>query len=211
MNAPASKNEVTRQEVSIHRAFVNAQMSFAPALKTHSNPMFKSKYADLAACIEAVIDSLNANGFALYQPIVNSEKQEVGVKTVIRYITGEEIDFGTLFLPAVKNDPQGYGSAVTYARRYSLMAAMGIAQEDDDGNRAVQSKRNAEAEQAIALEQAMTNSYRAAALNGTAALGEFHKKLENSELKAKVWGKHRDSLKAAAAKADEDNAVGETA
>jgi hypothetical protein len=58
------------------------------------------------------------------------------VETVFLHESGELIECGILHVPAAKLDPQGYGSALTYARRYSLMAACGIAPEDDDGNSA---------------------------------------------------------------------------
>ena len=119
----------------IASALVKAQKGFAPALKSSSNPHFKSKYADLAACVEAVVDSLNANGIALIQKQHPSEGG-VCVETVFVHESGEVFSAGLLTVPASKQDPQGYGSALTYARRYSLMAACGIAPEDDDGNAA---------------------------------------------------------------------------
>ena len=120
---------------NIASAFVKAQQAFQPALKTATNPHFRSKYADLSACVEAVIDALNANGIALMQHSSESESGVV-VETVFLHESGEELRSGKLHVPAAKNDPQGYGSALTYARRYSLMAACGIAPEDDDGNAA---------------------------------------------------------------------------
>lgn len=120
---------------NISAAFVKAQRAFGPALKTHTNPAFRSKYADLSACVEAVMDALNANGIALMQ---HSHEVESGVtvETVFVHESGEVLSSGKLHVPAAKQDPQGYGSAMTYARRYSLMAACGIAPEDDDGNAA---------------------------------------------------------------------------
>lgn len=120
---------------NIYAAFVKAQTGFAPALKTSLNPHFKSKYADLAACVEAVIDSLNANGIGLVQRTMPDERG-VTVETVFIHESGESFSGGALHVPAAKQDPQGYGSALSYARRYSLMAACGIAPEDDDGNSA---------------------------------------------------------------------------
>jgi len=120
---------------NIATALVKAQKGFAPALKTATNPHFKSKYADLAACVEAVIDSLNSNGIMLMQPCHESESG-VTVETMFVHESGEMMSAGKLHVPASKQDPQGYGSALTYARRYSLMAACGIAPEDDDGNAA---------------------------------------------------------------------------
>lgn len=123
-------------------AFVAAQKEFAPALKTSTNPHFKSKYADLAAVVEAVIDALNNHGLALIQRPV-PDARGVTIRTVFLHESGAEIDGGEFSLPASKQDPQGYGSAATYCRRYGLMAACGIAPEDDDGNAATKSTREA--------------------------------------------------------------------
>ena len=123
---------------NIYAAFVKAQTAFGPALKTSTNPHFKSKYVDLAACVEAVLDSLHANGIALVQR-THPDETGVTVETVFIHESGEIMEGGKLHVPAAKQDPQGYGSALTYARRYSLMAACGIAPEDDDGNAAKKS------------------------------------------------------------------------
>ena len=120
---------------NIAAAFVKAQRQFGPALKTSVNPHFRSKYVDLAGCIEAVVDALNAAGIALIQR-TSENSTGVTVETVFVHESGEMLECGKLHVPASKQDPQGYGSALTYARRYSLMAAAGIAPEDDDGNAA---------------------------------------------------------------------------
>jgi hypothetical protein len=127
---------------NIASAFVKAQQAFGPALKTHTNPHFKSKYADLSACIEAVIDALNINGIALIQQCHESQTGVI-VETMFLHESGEMLSCGSLHVPAAKQDPQGYGSALTYARRYSLMAACGIAPEDDDGNAGSKAKQDA--------------------------------------------------------------------
>jgi len=120
---------------TIFSAFIKAQKQFGPALKTSTNPHFRSRYADLSACVEAVIDALNSNGIGLIQQTHECENG-VKVSTVLVHESGEQMSFGILHVPASKQDAQGYGSALTYARRYSLMAACGIAPEDDDGNAA---------------------------------------------------------------------------
>lgn len=125
---------------NIAAALVKAQKGFSPALKTSTNPHFRSKYADLSACVEAVIDSLNANGIMLMQQ-TSEDGTGVTVETIFIHESGEQIGSGKLHVPASKQDPQGYGSALTYARRYSLMAACGIAPEDDDGNAASRSEK----------------------------------------------------------------------
>lgn len=106
----------------ISTAMVKAQKEFGPALKSSTNPHFRSKYADLAACVEAVIDALNNNGIALVQKCHESDTG-VNVETLLLHESGESLSCGVLHVPASKQDPQGYGSALTYARRYSLMAA----------------------------------------------------------------------------------------
>jgi hypothetical protein len=120
---------------NIAAALVKAQRAFGPALKDKNNPAFRSKYADLGACIDAVQDALNSNGIALLQQ-TREDATGVTVETVLLHESGESWASGPLHVPAAKQDPQGYGSALTYARRYSLMAACGIAPEDDDGNAA---------------------------------------------------------------------------
>ena len=120
---------------NIASAFVKAQKAFAPALKSSINPHFKSKYVSLDGCIEAVIDALNDNDIALMQP-THMDDTGVTVETLFVHESGETMSGGKLHVPAAKNDPQGYGSALTYARRYSLMSSCGIAPEDDDGNAA---------------------------------------------------------------------------
>ncbi len=116
-------------------ALVKARRAFGPALKDKNNPAFRSKYADLGACLDAVDDALLANGIALIQETCE-DATGVTVETVFLHESGQERRCGKLHVPASKQDPQGYGSALTYARRYSLMTACGIAPEDDDGNAA---------------------------------------------------------------------------
>ena len=116
-------------------ALVKAQKAFGPALKTSTNPHFRSRYADLSACVEAVIDALNDNGIYLLQKNYDCA-DGIMVETVFVHESGEMLECGIVHFPATKKDPQGYASALTYGRRYSLMAACGIAPEDDDGNAA---------------------------------------------------------------------------
>lgn len=125
----------------IAQALCKAQKQFAPALKTATNPHFKSKYVGLDGCVEAVIDALNNNGIYLMQ---RSHDCDNGVKieTILLHESGEEFSGGVFHVPASKHDAQGYGSALTYARRYSLMATCGIAPEDDDGNAASKPKQS---------------------------------------------------------------------
>lgn len=185
----------------IAAALVKAQREFGPALKTSSNPHFKSRYADLSACVEAVIDALNANGIALVQQTHECESG-VMVETVFVHESGETYSAGKLHVPAVKHDAQGYGSALTYARRYSLMAACGIAPEDDDGNAA--SKRTPAPLAGYGEYEAQTlPAMREAALQGSEALAAAFQALPKSGHKAAFWQAQGPALKKAAKTADE--------
>lgn len=118
---------------TIATAFVAAKRAFGPALKQSVNPHLKNRYAALAECLEAVDQALLDNGIALMQETFE-DPEGVTIETVFLHESGESLRCGKLRVPAVKHDAQGYGSALTYARRYSLMTACGIAPEDDDGN-----------------------------------------------------------------------------
>ena len=121
-------------------ALAKAQGEIKGAVKDSANPFFKSKYADLASVVEAIRAAFAKNGLSYTQHISDSEKNEVRVETIIMHSSGEWLSCGVLALPVSKADAQGYGSALTYARRYSLSAAAGVAAEDDDGNAAVAAK-----------------------------------------------------------------------
>jgi hypothetical protein len=133
----------------IASALVKAQKEFGPALKSSTNPAFRSRYADLSACVEAVIDALNNNDIFMMQP-THECADGVIVETIFIHSSGEQISSGKLHVPATKHDAQGYGSALTYARRYSLMTACGIAPEDDDGNKAANSVQQKQAAKPVA-------------------------------------------------------------
>ncbi|CAB4183855.1 Essential recombination function protein [uncultured Caudovirales phage] len=117
-------------------ALAKAQGQMKGALKDSANPFFKSRYADLASVVEAIRAAFSANGLSYIQTVEPSDKDEVRVETTLLHSSGEWISCGILSLPVSKVDAQGYGSALTYARRYSLSAAVGVAPEDDDGNAA---------------------------------------------------------------------------
>jgi len=125
----------------IATALVKAQKAFGPALKQSINPAFHKggkggRYADLSACVEAVIDALNDNGIFFNQHTYE-HNEGIVIETVFTHESGEQMNCGRLFFPANKHDPQGFMSCLTYIRRASLMAATGQAPEDDDGNAAV--------------------------------------------------------------------------
>ena len=142
-------NQMTPIGPKVAAAFVKAQKAFGPALKSATNPHFRSRYADLSACVEAVIDALNFFGIGLMQRTYECH-DGVMIETVLVHESGEVLEGGLLHVPATKQDAQGYGSCLTYARRYSLMACVGIAPEDDDGNAASAPKKTTVNESAMA-------------------------------------------------------------
>jgi hypothetical protein len=113
------------------KALVKARKDIGAAKKDTVNLFFKSKYADLGAIMEAVKEPLEAHGLAFVQDIA-----EGAVVTVIMHESGETLRLAPFPIVASKQDAQGHGSALTYARRYSLQTALGVPSEDDDGNAA---------------------------------------------------------------------------
>ena len=134
-----TSQSVQPERKQISAALVKAQKDFEKALKGSTNPHFRSRYADLSVVVNAVRDALNDNKIFLFQAMLPAEGG-VKLETIFLHESGEQISGGPMFVPANKNDAQGYGSALTYCRRYSLLAACGIAPEDDDGNSATMSR-----------------------------------------------------------------------
>lgn len=127
--------ETKPAHATIAAALSAAQMEMGKALKSASNPHFKSKYADLASVMDACLPALNSHGIAVIQPTTDDENGRYVETILIHGATGQELRCRVPLI-VQKNDMQGYGSAVTYARRYGLMSMAGIAPEDDDGNAA---------------------------------------------------------------------------
>ena len=115
-------------------ALSKAQAEIRGAIKDTANPFFKSKYADLSSVWEACREQLTKNGLSVVQTNKAGDGRVI-VETILMHTSGEWIS-GELDMKPVKDDPQGVGSAITYARRYALAAIVGVAPEDDDGNAA---------------------------------------------------------------------------
>lgn len=116
-------------------ALALAQSKIEAASKDKTNPAFRSKYADLGSVWDACREALTANGLAVLQMPEDAEPGRVALRTVLTHSSGEFVQ--TVLSTAIgKNDAQSVGSALTYLRRYSLAAMVGVAPEDDDGNAA---------------------------------------------------------------------------
>lgn len=136
-------------------AFVKAQAEMSGAKKSAKNPFFKSNYANLEEVISCVKEPFASHGLGFMQFPVSGEGS-AGVETVILHESGEWVS-GDFLLDCVKSDPQGMGSAVTYARRYGLQSAVGLPSEDDDGEGAMKRKPQMTKEDAVAkIEAAKT-------------------------------------------------------
>lgn len=124
-------------------ALTEAQKEIEGAAKDKFNPGYKSKYADLSSVMDACKPALSKNGFAIIQGAEPSDTGTLCLTTMLLHKSGQWIS-GTMTLPLAKQDPQGYGSALTYARRYGLAAIAGVCPEDDDAQSAVRSSQTYE-------------------------------------------------------------------
>jgi hypothetical protein len=115
-------------------ALNKAQSEMSGAKKGSANPFFKSKYANLEEVISVAKEPLMNNGLSISQ-FPTSGENKCGVETILMHVSGEWIS-SILLLACTKQDPQAYGSAITYARRYAYQSCLGIPSEDDDGNSA---------------------------------------------------------------------------
>ena len=133
-------------------ALVAVQQSTFGVEKNSNNPAFKSKYADLASTSAACRDALTTNGFTISQWPGEYDGKAMAMTTILLHTSGQWMR-GTMTVPLGKHDAQGYGSALTYARRYSLQAVVGLSPEDDDGNAAVRSTPRQDAPKVITQAQ----------------------------------------------------------
>ena len=118
-------------------ALCKAQAEMGGAVKDAKNPFFKSSYADLTSVIKAIKEPFANNGLSYSQlPVTSEGGGGVGVTTILMHSSGQWLE-SEFYLPLAKKDPQGGGSAITYARRYALQAIAGIPTADDDAEAAM--------------------------------------------------------------------------
>jgi NADPH:quinone reductase-like Zn-dependent oxidoreductase len=120
----------------IAAALAKAQGAMSHALKDSDNPHFKSKFADLAAVVDVIREPFAANGLSFIQRTRMADNGVTVTTILFHGESGEWLSDDGLFVPVSKIDAQGVGSAITYGRRYTLMAMAGLAPDDDDGNAA---------------------------------------------------------------------------
>lgn len=120
-------------------ALSKVQAELKGAQKDSENPFFKSKYADLQSVWDSCRGLLAKNGLAVAQTFEPLENKII-IVTALLHQSGQWIE-SRLAMPPLKQDPQAYGSAISYGRRYALAAMIGIYQTDDDAEKAMIDKR----------------------------------------------------------------------
>ena len=115
-------------------ALAKAQQEIRDPVKNKTNPHFKNSYADLAACLETIRPALSNNGICVVQAVDMNDKAQAILLTRLEHSSGEWME-GEVVLGSV-NEPQKFGSSLTYLRRYTLGAMVGVAPDDDDDGEA---------------------------------------------------------------------------
>lgn len=135
-------NQIQTENISeLAKALCIVQGILQGAVKDEDNPFFKSKYANLEAVWDACRKPLSNHGLSVIQTTVGDEQGNIQLITTLVHSSGQWIR-GYLPLLLQKKDPQGVGSALTYARRYALAAIVGIVQVDDDAESAMYRNEN---------------------------------------------------------------------
>ena len=134
--------ETTETKAELFKAFANFKKKLKQPLKDADNPFFKSKYVPLENVVQVVDEAMEDTGLSYVQEIEDLDDGYMRVDTIVLHESGEYMVIKGSKVKPVKNDPQSAGSATTYARRYSLSTAFGIASDpDDDGNGASQQEK----------------------------------------------------------------------
>ena len=125
------------------KSLLNVQRTVQPVTKDAENPFTKSWYASLNSVMAACRDALIENGIWLCQyPVPVEQSNSLGLVTKLTHAESGQWQSSLAVVPLPKADPQGMGSAITYARRYALTAMLGMVTEDDDGEGAKNGKKS---------------------------------------------------------------------
>jgi len=126
----------SEQISNIAAALLKAQRDIGHVLKAADNPYYKSHYADLTAVIDSVKDPLNKNGIAFLQAVDSDNEGKPVIDTILLHESGQYLSTITPVFCKKPDDPQAFGSGVTYSKRYALQAILGLPTEDDDAEKA---------------------------------------------------------------------------
>jgi len=192
-------------------ALAAAQAELRNPVFDSQNPHFKSKFASLAQVRDTITPTLAKHGLSVTQLATNDDQGRPSVETILLHKSGQWLS-STLAVPVAKADAHGAGSAITYARRYSLMAIVNVVgDEDDDGNSAVAGKQ-AEDQHLRLIADAIIAAH---AKDDKWRMYETWVGIEDNEDKMRVWdmlkphSKVRSAIKdqAAIEKASEPKAI----
>lgn len=138
----------SQDTTKLAKALLSVQTQLQPALKDAENPFTKSSYATLNSVMTACRDALCTNGIWMTQYPVPAPEHlgtgHLGLMTKLTHAESGQWQSGLAVAPLPKNDPQGYGSCISYLRRYTLCAMLGIVTEDDDAEGAKMPAKQAE-------------------------------------------------------------------
>jgi len=126
----------SEQISNIAAALLKAQKAISHVLKSADNPYYKSRYADLTAVIDSVKEPLNDNGIAFLQAVDENGEGSTVIDTILLHESGQYLSTRTPVFCKKPDDPQAFGSGVTYSKRYALQAILGLPTEDDDAEKA---------------------------------------------------------------------------
>jgi hypothetical protein len=151
-------------------------------------------YSDLAAVTATVAEALDTSGAALwFTQAVTTTEQSVTVVSEVYHANGASHKGAPMTLPVLKRDPQGFGSAISYARRYSMLAFWGIAAEDDDGKSAGEGPQGRQEGRQAPAVQVVDDGRKKAVL---ASLKACESRAELSELWNSLSGGEQDAFRA---------------
>lgn len=139
------------------KAMLKVQKALTPACKDAENPFSKSRYATLNSIMDACRDALIAESIWVAQYPVATEPGHLGLVTKLVHGESGQWQSSLMVMPLPKSDPQGYGSALTYARRYGLATLVGLVSEADDDGEAASGQRSKPAKQAERKSQSQRN------------------------------------------------------
>ena len=132
---------MTEKTNTLFAALLAAQKEIGKVTRDAKNPHFKSNYPTLEAVIESVKEPLNNNGLIITQTLEQAEGGDWCLATRLTHSESREAITSSMPIVAKDmSDPQKWGSAITYARRYTLQALVVLPAEDDDGNKAAADK-----------------------------------------------------------------------
>lgn len=191
--------EQSESIAALAAAIAMAQGSVEGANKGKVNPAFKSKYADLSSVWAACREALYDNGLSVQQFPGEMVDGRLTLTTQLTHKSGEWMR-STLSIPLTKADAQGYGSAVTYARRYALAAVVGVCPEDDDGNAASRPAGRNDPVNADRITERQEGDLRALAEEVGADLPKFEKYLGVRSLADLPAERYQDAVRGLEAK-----------